>query len=89
MVSAVKYPWGEVVTGRRHRNAYNAMADRGIVNRAGCIEGFVGKSGTFYSRAQAKDVAINSNQLSKYHDGQLTSEDLWPPTATERAAAGG
>lgn len=59
MVSAVKYPWGEVVTGRRHRNAYNAMADRGIVNRAGCIEGFVGKSGTFYSRAQAKDVAIN------------------------------
>lgn len=89
MASAVKYPWGEVVTGRRHRNVYNAMADKGIVSRSGCIEGFVGKSGRFYSREQAKDVAILARQLSQYHEGQLNSEHLWPMTSAERAAAGG
>ncbi|HEY9267081.1 MAG TPA: hypothetical protein VIQ11_21005 [Mycobacterium sp.] len=89
MVSAVKYPWGEVVTGRRHRNVYKAMADKGIVSRVGCIEGFVGKSGRFYSREQAKGVAIESKQLSRYHEGLLNSEDLWPLTSAERATASG
>lgn len=86
MVSAVKYPWGEIVTGRRHRYVYVAMGDKGIVDRTGCVEGFVAKSGTFYSREQAKDVAIASRQISPHHEGPLNSEHLWPLTPAERAA---
>jgi hypothetical protein len=86
MSSAVKYPWGEIVTGRRHRNIYQSMAAEGIVSRAGCVEGFVGKTGHFYSRAEAKAIAIDAHQVSPNHEGILNSEDLWPLTAAEKAA---
>lgn len=86
MVAAVRYPWGEVVTGRRHRYVYKVMADKGITSRAGCIDGFVGKSGTFYSRQDATEVAIRAGQIASDHRGDLNSEDLWPLTAAEKSA---
>ncbi|WP_071288557.1 hypothetical protein [Mycolicibacterium llatzerense] len=86
MVAAVRYPWGEVVTGRRHRYVYKVMADKGITSRAGCVDGFVGKSGTFYSRQDATAVAISARQVTSDHRGDLRSEDLWPLTAAEKSA---
>lgn len=86
MVAAVKYPWGEVVTGRRHKNVYKAMADKGITNRAGCTEGFVGKSGRFYDREEASAVAVAARQVPSDHTGALNSEQLWPLTSAEKAA---
>ncbi|WNG81125.1 hypothetical protein C6A86_023490 [Mycobacterium sp. ITM-2016-00316] len=85
MFSAVKYPSGEIVTGRRHRYVYKQMADRGIISRAGCIEGFVGKGGVFYTRQEAIPVAIAARQLAGDHCGELTSEALWPLTAAEKS----
>lgn len=85
MVAAVQYPWGEVVTARRHRYAYQVMADRGITSRAGCVDGFVGKSGTFYSREDAAAVAVLARQVPSDFGGELNSEDLWPLTAAEKS----
>jgi hypothetical protein len=81
MVSAVMYLWGEVVTGRRHRNVYDHMADKGITERTGCQEGFLGQSGTFYMREEAVSIAIASRQIPSDHAG----EHLWPPTAREKS----
>lgn len=85
MVAAVRYPWGEVVTARRHRYAYKVMADRGITSRAGCVDGFVGKSGAFYNRDDAAAVAIGAHQVPSDFRGELSSEDLWPLTAAEKS----
>lgn len=84
LVAAVRYPWGEVVTGRRHRNIYEAMSLKGIIRRDGC-EGFLGRSGTFYTREEATQVAISAGQISKDYRDPLNSEDLWPLTAAEKS----
>jgi hypothetical protein len=85
LVAAVRYPWGEVVTGRRHRNVYEAMALKGIISRDGCAEGFVGRSGTFYTRDEATQVAVAARQVSADHSGPLNSEHLWPLTPAEKS----
>ncbi|MEN4476207.1 hypothetical protein [Mycolicibacterium cosmeticum] len=84
LVAAVRYPWGEVVTGRRHRNVYEAMALKGLTSRDGCDEGFVGKTGTFYTREQATQVAIAARQAPRDLSGPLNSEHLWPLTPAEK-----
>lgn len=85
-MSAIKYPWGEVVTGKRHYHVIHAMAERGIFTRQaeGCVQGFVGSSGKFYDRDEAKSIAVGSGQIPAEHAGTLYSEDLWPPTQQEQ-----
>ncbi len=85
LVAAVRYPWGEIVTGRRHRNVYEAMALKGITSRDGCEEGFVGRSGTFYTREEATQVAVSARQVAADHTGALNSEHLWPLTPAEKS----
>lgn len=85
LVAAVRYPWGEIVTGRRHRNVYAAMALKGITSRDGCEEGFVGRSGTFYTREEATRVAVSARQVAADHTGALNSEHIWPLTPAEKS----
>lgn len=85
LVAAVRYPWGEVVTGRRHRNVYESMALKGITSRDGCVEGFCGRSGKFYTREEATPVAISAGRIPKDHRDPLRSTDLWSLTAAEKS----
>jgi hypothetical protein len=41
------------------------------------MQGFVGTSGTFYTRSEAKEVAIAAKQIPEDFKGTLYSEDLW------------
>lgn len=78
-VSAIKYKWGEVVTGLRHSDVIKVMADRRIkTNGNNSVQGFVTSSGRFLDRNYAAEHAkICSKQISEEHKGPLYSEDLW------------
>ena len=77
-VSAIKYPWGEIVTGFRHSDVIKAMALKRIRSGSDCVQGFVGSSGTFYPRDMAMKVAVMAGQVKKAKEADLYSEDLWP-----------
>lgn len=75
--SAIKYPDGDVVTGRRHSDVIATMAKLGIMSKGDCIQGFVDNTGQFYTREEARVLAEESGQLPDGHVGELYSEDLW------------
>lgn len=77
VVSAIKYPWGEVVTGLRHHHVIHAMALRGIKTFSSYPQGFVSNKGTFYERDAALEVAKFALQIEPDFDRTLHSEDLW------------
>lgn len=77
MVSAIKYPWGEVVTGLRHYHVIQAMALRGIKTPSSYPQGFVSNKGTFYERDAAREIARYALQVEPDFDQTLYSEDLW------------
>lgn len=76
--SAIMYPDGDVVTGRRHSDVIATMAKLGIMSKSECIQGFVDNTGKFYTRQEARELCINNGQLPETHEGELYSEDLWP-----------
>jgi hypothetical protein len=85
LVSAIKYPWGEIVTGRRHHHIIKAMHDRGLKTTQDCVQGFLDDEGLFYTRAQAKKLAMENGQLTSDTEyDALYSEDLWPDDETLR-----
>jgi hypothetical protein len=79
-VSAIRYPWGEVVTGYRHSDIIKFMASKRISSArvSQDEQGFLGTSGRFYTRIGAKSVALAAGQIELSHKGVLYSEDLWP-----------
>ena len=77
VISAIKYPWGEVVTGLRHHHVIAAMAQRGIKTPSTYPQGCVSDRGNFYERGEALEVAKNALQVEPDFDGTLYSEDLW------------
>lgn len=77
LVSAIKYPWGEVVTGLRHHHVIAHMASRGIKTPSSYPQGFVSSRGRFYERGEALRVAVESGQVAGSFTDTLHSEDLW------------
>ncbi|GAA1053926.1 hypothetical protein [Dietzia natronolimnaea] len=77
LISAIKYPWNEVVTGLRHHHVIAHMASRGIKTPSSYPQGFVSSTGKFYERGEALNVAIESGQVAASFTGTLYSEDLW------------
>lgn len=77
LVSAIEYPWGEVVTGLRHHHVIAQMASRGIKTPSSYPQGFVSSTGKFYERGEAVRVAVESGQVAESFSGTLHSEDLW------------
>lgn len=79
LCSAIKYPWGEIVTGFRHNHIMKEMANRGIYTAVdGELQGFMSSKGKFYTRSEAVEVARNAGQIPKYFSGKwLYSENLW------------
>lgn len=75
--AAIRYPDGEIATARRH---YQIIYLQGILGRFSrdCEQGFLDSEGNFLTREQAKEVALESGQISPDHQGTLFSEDLWP-----------
>lgn len=77
--AAIKYSDGEVLVASRH---YQVIALRhsatGQTTGADAIQGFVDNSGNFYTREEAKKLALKNGQITKNHKGELYSEDLWP-----------
>lgn len=78
--AAILYPNGEIVTARRHyliiRLQYQLAGIKS--NTPDCIQGFVDHTGKFYTREEAKAIALECHQVSEDHNGTLYSEDLWP-----------
>ena len=76
--SAIMYPDGDVVTGRRHHNVIAQMAKLGIMSKGDCIQGFVDNTGRFYTRKEAMQLVLSNGQLKEpTGDEELYSEDLW------------
>lgn len=69
--AAIKWPSGEVLTGRRHSDVY-----RRKVSEEGCIQGFVLDDGSFVTRDEAASIAFVAGQIPS-SKSQLYSEDLW------------
>lgn len=77
--SAIKYPNGSVITGRRHGDVIATAAQLGLSSRGPeCIQGFIDNTNKFYTREEAKELAVKNGQVPKSHKGELYSEDLWP-----------
>ena len=59
----------------RHHNILNTH--KGL---AGCMQGFLGNDGNFYTRERAREIAIEANQIIHRCGGdevRLYSENLW------------
>lgn len=76
LASAIKYPWGEVVTGFRHSDVIKAMAAKRLVSHDG-IQGFVTSMGRFVDREEAANIAYEADQIFEVKH-ELYSEDVWP-----------
>lgn len=76
--SAILYPNGEVITGRRHSDVMALQARLGVRSGSECVQGFVDNTGKFYNRLEARELAVSNGQISLDHTGELYSEDLWP-----------
>lgn len=74
--AAILYPDGEVVTAPRHYQVIGIQAKFGIKS-SGAVQGFVDHTGKFYTREEAKVIALESKQIPEDHKGLLYSEDLW------------
>lgn len=83
--SAIKYDDGVIITGRRHGDCIRVAANLGRYTRMETsTQGFVDNTEQFYTRKEAKELALKNGQISKDHKGELYSEDLWPVfTVTE------
>lgn len=77
IASAILYPDGEVITARRHHQVIEVQAKFGI-SSINAIQGFVDHTGAFYTREEARAIALESKQIPETHTGLLYSEDLWP-----------
>lgn len=75
--AAILYPDGEVITAHRHAQITALQAKFGIATHGDCVQGFVDHTGKFYTREEAKVIALENNQIPKDHKGTLYSEDLW------------
>jgi hypothetical protein len=77
--AAIKYIDGEVLVASRHYQII-ALRHAATGERTGfnAIQGFVDNSGEFYTREEAKKLALRNGQITKAHQGELYSEDLWP-----------
>ncbi len=74
--AAILYPDGEVVTAPRHYQVIQLQAKFGIKSH-NCVQGFVDHTGKFYTREEAKVIALENKQIPEDHTGTLYSEDLW------------
>lgn len=81
--AAILYPDGEVVTAHRHYQIIATQQKFGIATHSDCVQGFVDHAGNFYTRAEAKVIALENNQIPDNHEGELYSEDLWGDKAEE------
>lgn len=75
--AAILYPNGEVITAHRHYQITALQAKFGIESKADCVQGFVDHTGQFYTREEAKVIALECGQINSSHQGLLYSEDLW------------
>lgn len=80
--AAIMYPDGDIGIASRHYQVIRLKAQLGKKTdfSRGCIDGFVDNKGNFYNREEAKQVAINAEQIPKDFEGTLYSEDLWEQT---------
>lgn len=77
--SAIKYNDGEIITGRRHGDCIRIAAASGRYTRTdNSVQGFVDSGDNFYTRDEAKEIALKAGQIPADHEGTLYSEDLWP-----------
>ncbi len=74
---------GITFTGTRHGDCIGTIANTGFGTEAdkpltdkNSTQGFIDDKGVFYSREDARDIAIQCNQVPWDH-GTLYSEDLW------------
>ena len=76
VAAAILYPNGEVVTAPRHYKIIHIQGQLGI-SSVGAVQGFVDHTGAFYTRQEAKVIALENKQIPEDHQGELYSEDLW------------
>jgi hypothetical protein len=77
--AAIKYSDGEVLVASRHWQIITLRSNStGERTLGDAVQGFVDNSGEFYTREEAKELAVKNGQISSDHDGDLYSEDLWP-----------
>ena len=72
---------GVVFTGVRHGHVIKSMVEVGfLTDMKDPIreeeQGFIASDGKYYSRQEAREIAINAAQVNPDH-GTLYSEDLW------------
>ena len=88
--SAVKYPWGEVVSGFRHSDVMNFMAGmKRIITKVEYPQGFITNRGRFVGRHEAAEIARRSGQVPPDFSGELYSEDVWPDSPLKYKSLGG
>ena len=77
--AAIKYPSGNIYTGKYHGKCFEVAHDAGEdIDRGQVIQGFVTEKDEFLDRIQAAMEAINCNQVKEFHSPYLglMSEDL-------------
>lgn len=73
---------GIVVCGYRHCDCIGLLStiyDRGTIIKFDKVQGFLTTNNRFVNRIEAKQIAINANQLLERECGkdELFSEDVW------------
>lgn len=82
--SAIKYNDGRTEVGRRHSDIIALMAKLGVyTNSSTSVQGFVDNTGKFYTRIEARNLAVKNGQLPPDFEGEAYSEDLWPGPIVE------
>lgn len=77
--AAIKYPNGNIYTGKYHGKCFEAAHDAGEdIDRGQIEQGFVTEAGEFLNRFQAALEAIEHDQVKEWHCPHLglMSEDL-------------
>lgn len=77
--AAIRYPNGNIYTGKYHGKCFEAAAEAGEEKDGGRVEqGFVTQTGEYLDRFQAALEAIEHDQVKEFHCPHLglMSEDL-------------
>ncbi len=82
--AAIKLSDGRIFIGMRHDECYKdilraEIAERAVILRKNCVQGFMTNRCKFLNRKEAYKFAIETGQLiEEYEEGNvLVSEDLW------------